>query len=63
MNEWQRWRHDIVAEIRSGFREQFSAIEDQDIDWDAWMPLYTEGCSPQEAVAKAFGHLIRSSAA
>lgn len=63
MNEWQTWRREVVAEIRSGFREQFSAIEDQDIDWDAWMPLYLEGCSPQEAVAKAFGRLIHSSAA
>lgn len=63
MNEWQKWRQGIVAEIRSGFREQFSAIEDDDIDWDAWLPLYLEGCSPREAVAKSFGHLIRSSAA
>jgi hypothetical protein len=59
MNEWhthlwQDWRRGVVAEIRSEFRELFSAIEDQDIDWDAWLPLYLEGCSPRNAVDKAF---------
>jgi hypothetical protein len=54
MNEWQNWRSGVVAEIRSAFREHFGAIEDQDIDWDAWLPLYLEGCSPRHAVDKAF---------
>lgn len=62
MNEWQTWRRDVVVEIRSEFREQFSSIEDHDIDWDAWMPLYLEGCSPREAVAKSFGHLHSTAA-
>ena len=63
MNQWQTWRREVVAEIRSEFREQFSSIEDQDIDWDAWMPLYLEGCSPRTAVDQAFGHNVRSTAA
>jgi hypothetical protein len=62
MNEWQTWRCEVVAEIRSEFREQLGSIEDHDIDWDAWMPLYLEGCSPQDAVGKAFGHLHSSAA-
>lgn len=63
MNQWQTWRREVVAEIRNEFREQFSSIEDQDIDWDAWMPLYLEGCSPQMAVDQAFGRNVRSTAA
>jgi hypothetical protein len=54
MNEWQNWRRDVVAEIRNEFREQFSAIEDHEIDWDAWLPLFLEGCPPRLAVDKAF---------
>jgi hypothetical protein len=54
MNEWQDWRRGVVAEIRNEFREQFSAIEDHEIDWDAWLPLFLEGCTPRLAVDKAF---------
>jgi len=54
MNEWQDWRRGVVAEIRNEFREHFSSIEDQDIDWNAWLPLYLEGCTPRNAVDKAF---------
>lgn len=55
MDEWHNWRRGVVAEIRSEFREQFSAIEDHEIDWNAWLPLYLEGCQPQAAVNKAYG--------
>jgi hypothetical protein len=55
MNEWQEWRRAVVVEIRNGFREQFSEIEDHEIDWDAWLPLFLEGCAPRAAVDKACG--------
>ena len=54
MNEWQDWRRGVVAEIRNKFHDHFSAIEDDEIDWNAWLPLYLEGCSPPLAVDKAF---------
>jgi hypothetical protein len=54
MKEWTEWRNGVVAEIRREFREHFSSIEDHDIDWDAWMPLFLEGCPPRLAVDKAF---------
>jgi hypothetical protein len=54
MIEWQDWRRAVVAEIRSEFREHFSAIEDHEIDWDAWLPFFLEGCPPRLAVDKAF---------
>jgi hypothetical protein len=54
MNEWLDWRRGVVDEIRTGFFDLFSSIDDQDIDWDAWLPFYLEGCTPQRAVDKAF---------
>ena len=48
MNEWQTWRHEVVAAIRSEFREQFSSIEDHDIDWKAIDKIYR---SPAERKA------------
>jgi hypothetical protein len=55
MDEWQNWRRGVVAEIRSEFREQLSSIEDDEVDWDAWLPLFLEGCPPRLAVDKACG--------
>jgi hypothetical protein len=54
MYEWNDWRRAVVAEIRTEFRDLFSSIEDDEIDWDAWRPLYLEGCPPRLAVDKAF---------
>lgn len=54
MTEWVDWQRGVVAEIRNEFREHFSEIEDDEIDWDAWLPLFLEGCSPRRAVDKAF---------
>jgi hypothetical protein len=54
LSEWLDWQRGVVDEIRTEFREQFSSIDNQDIDWDAWLPLFLEGCTPQRAVDKAF---------
>jgi hypothetical protein len=51
---WTDWRQGVVAVIRSEFRDIFDQIDDADIDWEAWRPLYDEGRSPQAAVDKAF---------
>lgn len=54
MNEWLDWQRGVVNEIRTEFRDLFSSIDNHDIDWDAWLPFYLEGCTPQRAVDKAF---------
>ena len=51
---WTDWRQGVVAVMRSEFRDIFDHIDDTDIDWEAWRPLYDEGRSPQAAVDKAF---------
>jgi len=51
---WTDWRQGVVAVIRTEFRGIFDQIDDADIDWEAWRPLFDEGRSPQAAVDKAF---------
>jgi hypothetical protein len=51
---WTDWRQGVVAVIRTEFRDIFNEIDDADIDWEAWRPLFDEGRTPQAAVDKAF---------
>jgi hypothetical protein len=51
---WGLWQHGIVATIRDDFRGILDTISDDDIDWDAWRPLYEHGHSPKAAVNRAF---------
>jgi hypothetical protein len=48
------WRQQVVALIRRDFNHVLPDIGEDDIDWDAWQSLYEEGCSPKEAVDRAF---------
>jgi len=51
---WIEWRREVVALIRREFREELNDIGEDDVDWDAWRPLYEEGRSAQAAVDYAF---------
>lgn len=50
---WTQWKQAIVELIRSNYRELFAHVQLDDIDWDAWRPLYEQGCSPAVAVSIA----------
>jgi len=52
--EWLSWQCGVLAELRSELHEYVGHIEDRDVDWNAWLPLFLEGCSPRAAVDKAF---------
>lgn len=54
LQSWVQWRAGVVATIRYDFREVLEDVQDADIDWDAWRPLYEEGRSPRAAVDRAF---------
>ena len=54
MNEWIAWQCGVIAELRSELYAHLGDIDDRDVDWDAWLPLFLEGCSPRAAVDKAF---------
>jgi hypothetical protein len=51
---WAVWRQGVVATIRFDFPEVLQDVSENDIDWEAWRPLYDQGYSPQAAVDQAF---------
>jgi len=53
MTEWLTWQCGVVAVLRCQLYEHLGDIDDRDVDWEAWLPLFLEGCSPHEAVDKA----------
>lgn len=50
---WVHWRAGVVAELRRDLQGVLEVDED-DVDWDAWRPLFEEGRSPRAAVDRAF---------
>jgi hypothetical protein len=51
---WGEWQASVVAVIRADFSDVLSELGAEDVDWDAWRPLYEQGCTPQLAVDRAF---------
>jgi len=51
---WLDWRQAVVAVIRADLRDVLEEVTDNDVDWEAWRPLYEEGRSPRAAVDRAF---------
>lgn len=51
---WTEWQQTVLALIRRDFSEVLQEVGEQDVDWDAWRPLYDQGLSPRQAVAEAF---------
>jgi hypothetical protein len=58
---WFQWRASVLAIIRYDFGRVLSNLDDKDIDWSAWRPLYDQGRSPQFAVDCAFMRDLRKS--
>lgn len=51
---WTEWQQTVLHLIRRDFSEVLKEVGEQDVDWDAWRPLYEQGLSPRKAVAEAF---------
>lgn len=51
---WVDWQQSVVTLIRQDFSEVLTQVGEEDVDWDAWRPLYEQGMTPREAVADAF---------
>jgi hypothetical protein len=51
---WTDWQQQVVAVIRKDFHDVLEEVGEDDIDWEAWRPLYEQGCSADIAVDKAF---------
>ncbi len=53
IDSWQHWQANIVIIIRTEYSDLFPYIRQDEIDWDAWKPLYEQGYSPRIAVEQA----------
>jgi hypothetical protein len=51
---WFDWRLGVVEIIRADFRDVLENVGEDDIDWDAWRPLFEQGRTPKAAVDSAF---------
>lgn len=51
---WCEWQQAVVKLIREDFSGVLTEVKEEDVDWDAWRPLYEQGLSPRDAVADAF---------
>ena len=51
---WTEWQQTVLQLIRRDFSEVLQEVGEQDVDWDAWRPLYEQRLSPRQAVAEAF---------
>ena len=46
---WQEWQQAVVQLIRDDFRQVLTEeVGEEDVDWDAWRPLYEQGLSPRK---------------
>jgi hypothetical protein len=54
---WHVWQQEVLSVIHSDFRNVLDTVEWDDIDWDAWRPLFEQGYSPRDAVRNAFGRV------
>ena len=54
IQSWQEWQHAVVKLIRRDLGEVLMEIGEDDVDWEAWRPLYEQGLTPRQAVAEAF---------
>jgi hypothetical protein len=51
---WSDWQQQVVAVIRRDFHDVLDEVGADDIDWEAWRPLYDKGHSAESAVDRAF---------
>lgn len=62
LQSWYEWQQAVVKLIRRDLSEVLTEVGEEDVDWDAWRPLYEQGLSPADAVADAFLVLPRDAA-
>jgi hypothetical protein len=53
MHAWSEWQQAVVGLIRRDFSEVLTEVGEDDVDWEAWRPLFEQGLSPRDAVADA----------
>jgi hypothetical protein len=54
---WGDWQRCVLDTIQTDFHGVLDRVEWDDIDWDAWRPLFEQGASATDAVRSAFGKM------
>lgn len=54
---WSRWQQEVLQIIHLEFDGVLQAVSWDDVDWNAWRPLFDQGYSAHEAVRSAFGRV------
>jgi hypothetical protein len=51
--DWTRWQREVVALLRGDFRDTFTSISVDRVDWSSWRHFYVQGRSPRAAIELA----------
>jgi hypothetical protein len=54
---WSRWQAEVLQIIHADFGGVLESVSWDDVDWNAWRPLFDQGYSACEAVRSAFGRV------
>ena len=54
---WTRWQAEVLQMIHADFGGVLESVSWDDVDWNAWRPLFDQGYSACEAVRSAFGRV------
>lgn len=50
---WSQWQRAVVTQIRESYPDLFPCLQQEEIDWQAWQPLFEQGCDARAAVEQA----------
>jgi hypothetical protein len=54
---WTRWQAEVLQMIHADLGGVLESVSWDDVDWNAWRPLFDQGYSACEAVRSAFGRV------
>lgn len=54
---WSCWQTEVLQIIHAEFVGVLESVSWEDVDWQAWRPLFEQGFSAREAVRSAFGRV------
>jgi hypothetical protein len=50
---WTQWQNAVLALLRADESGALRSLEIDEVDWDEWRSLYTEGRTPRSAIDRA----------
>jgi hypothetical protein len=53
MLSFELWQREVIALLRKDFGGELKQIAVDDVDWQSWRDLYTQGGTPRAAIERA----------